>query len=303
MPNRIRLPLAVAVAVVAISACSTAAAPSSSPQHTPPSPSPTTAHQPTVEPTTGIDHPTGADQIVLRYEEGGGLIAVDWNLASVPIFTLYGDGTVVFRDPASQAQPDESGVLVQEPLRTAKLSEEQVQALLAFAANEGGLGVARDRYENPMIADAGAATFTINAGGRTKTVVVQALGESSEQTPDRLVRTQFKALADRLRPFDEGGAIATDEYSPRAWRAVLVESQGVPANGKTWPWPDLAPSDFKPSAGDPGSTWPAHTLDAKQVAALGLGELKGGMVGYIVGAPDEKVYSIPIRPLLPDEDA
>ena len=37
------------------------------------------------------------------------------------------------------------------PYRTAKLSEEQMQDLLAFALGEGNLGVARAQYDNPMV--------------------------------------------------------------------------------------------------------------------------------------------------------
>src|SRR5215213_6915283 len=100
MPTTIRLRLLIVVIVVAISGCSSGAAPSSAPHQSSQSASPTAANEGSAEPTTGIDRPTGADQVVLRYEEGGGLMAADWTLASVPIFTLYGDGTAVFTDPA-----------------------------------------------------------------------------------------------------------------------------------------------------------------------------------------------------------
>ena len=50
------------------------------------------------------------------------------------------------------------------PLQTAKLSEEQIQDVLAFALGEGGLAAARPEYLNQMIADASTAIFTIDTG-------------------------------------------------------------------------------------------------------------------------------------------
>src|SRR5215203_1297972 len=74
MPTTTRLPLLVVVIVVAISGCSSGAAPSSPPHQSSQSASPTAANEASAEPTTGIDHPTGTDRVVLRYEEGGGLM-------------------------------------------------------------------------------------------------------------------------------------------------------------------------------------------------------------------------------------
>ena len=75
--------------------------------------------------------------------------------AAVPHFTLYGDGTVIFRNPMLEPPPAEGSVFKMNPLRTAKLSEEQIQDLLMLALTEGGLAVARPEYRNDMVADAG----------------------------------------------------------------------------------------------------------------------------------------------------
>jgi hypothetical protein len=295
MPKSPRLPLLAAAISLLVGAC-TAVGPSSSP-----SGSPGTSVPPSGDPGSGLDHPTGATDVVLRFEEGGGLMMMEWALTEAPIFTLYGDGTVVFRDPATQPPPAENGLLAFNPFRTARLSPEQVDSLLAFAIGEGGLAAARERYDHMGIADAGTATFTINAGGRTKTVSVYALG-LDEGAPDAAIRGQFLKLAERLRAFDEGGAVATDEFAPQGWRAVLIESQGVPALVHPWPWSDLTPADFAAPADDPnGAALPIRVLTADQVAALGLGDLKGGLLGYYTKGPEGKTYSIPIRPLLPDE--
>ncbi len=252
--------------------------------------------------TGGIEHPTGARDVVLRYEEGGGFMMMEWALTEAPIFTLYGDGTIVFRDPAAQPPPDEHGLLAFSSFRTARLSEEQVQSLLTFAVNEGALGVAKDRYDHPGVADAGTARFTVNAGGRTKTVEVYALG-LDENAPDKAARAQFLALATRLRAFDEAGAIPTDEYVPHGWRAVLIEAQGAPTQIRPWPWAELSVEDFMAQSDDPTApAFPAHVLSADEVGAIGLGDLNGGLLGLSVKGPDDKIYGVPIRPLLPDEE-
>ncbi len=223
---------------------------------------------------------------------------VEWSLAAAPTFTLYGDGTVIFRDPMDAAPPDESGLIVYPPFRTATLSPEQIQALLQFAVTEGGLAAARERYDNPMLADAGIATFTISAGGRTKEVVVSGLFESDASAPDQLSRGQFVALAERLRGFDESGNVPTAEYVPEQWRVNLIEAPGAdPAVTRPWPWPDLTPDDFSAE-----NAFPHRVMSADEVARLQVDGASGGLTGYLVEGTDDKVYSVVVRPLLPGDD-
>ena len=93
-----------------------------------------------------------------------------------PAFTLYGDGTIIFRNTIKEALPAVGSVMPLHPFRTAKMNEEQIQTLLEFALGEGGLGAARAEYLDMMVSDASTAVFTVNAGGLAKTVSVYALG-------------------------------------------------------------------------------------------------------------------------------
>jgi hypothetical protein len=297
MSNARRLPLLAVGLTLILGACRPTGGPAASPTGQTPAASP----EASPKTNAGFDHPTGPSDVVLRYEEGGGFVMAEFAVTQAPVFTLYGDGTIVFRDPAAEAAPDENGFLAFQPFRTARLSEEQIQSLLAFAINDGGLGVAKARYDHPGVADAGTATFTINAGGQSKTVEVYALG--LEGTPDQVVRAKFLALAERLKGFDQGGTIPTDEYTPHGWRAILVDAQGAAAPAQAWPWPDLTPADFVAVADEPPlPSFPFRVLTADEIAALGLGELKGGLMGYYLKGPDGKIYNLPIRPLLPDEE-
>ena len=58
-----------------------------------------------------IEHPTGPTDVVLRYEEGGGFVMPAFLATQAPHFTLYGDGTIVFRNPMhGSARADRIGL-------------------------------------------------------------------------------------------------------------------------------------------------------------------------------------------------
>ena len=225
MPNLIRSALVPALIVIVAACTSGGASPSSGPPSNAPSVAPSGAPEPLERIFGAIDHATGKTDVLLRYEEGGGFMMPAFIATQAPIFTLYGDGIIIFRNPMAETPPAVGSVMPQNPFRTAKLSEEQIQDVLEFALGDGGLGVARASYENMMIADAGTAIFTVDAGGIKKTVSVYALGLEMEGMPDALARAAFKGLADRLGNFDNGGAITTDEYVPERYRGILMDGR------------------------------------------------------------------------------
>ena len=261
--------------------------------------------EPAVTDGTAIDHPTGAMDVVLRYEEGGGFMMPSFLATIVPHFTLYGDGTVIFRDPRDEAPPAAGPIMRQNQFRTAALSEEQVQELLAFALGEGGLGVARPTYENPMIADAGTTVFTVRAGGLDKTVSIYALGLDDEGVPDRPARAAFSRLAERLIDLDSGGAFPTDAYVPTAYRAVLLDDGGFAGpNPMNWPFGDLTPADFAVDPANQDMQFPSRVMTPAEIDAMGLADYEGGLSGItILGPGDGTSYTFSLRPLLPDESA
>jgi len=250
-----------------------------------------------------IEHATGTTDIVLRYDEGGGFVAPSFMVSQTPIFTLYGDGTVVFRNTTAQGPAPDGSVIRQSPLRTARLSEDQIQGLLSYALGEGRLGIARAQYDFGGVADASTATFTIDAGGIKKTVNVYALGMDTPDLPDRTVREAFARLAGRLGNLDQGGTLKTDIYRPAAYRAILMDGTGMTVPDiRPWPWKGIAPRDFA-APSDPNAFQAAtKTLTPEGVAALGIKDPEGGLTNLILnGAGDGKLYSLALRPLLPDE--
>ena len=294
-PARMRLARTILPAslLLAIAACSPAGA----------TPTPTTG--PTTGPTTqpspteiaGIQHPTGAKDIVLRFEESGGFVPVEFMATSAPSFTLYGDGTLVFRD--SQATPPDAvgSVIRSIPFQTVRLDEEGIQALLEYALGPGGLGVATGPYMSNAM-DIPSQTFTVNADGRTKQVTANGLSPDMYQPQDKLIITTLAALAERLRTFgkDVAGEVA---YQPAMYRGVLQKVDQAFGAVVDWPWTDIAPAGFTSGINDFLST---RTLTPEQVAVLNIPEIQGGMMGLYL-KKDGALFSLAFRPLLPDESA
>lgn len=299
--------------VVVLAACSgtgAASAPPSSGGSAPPSGAPSDAPSTdsNASPDVGgdvIEHPTGATDVVLRYEEGGGFVMPGFLAAQAPHFTLYGDGRVVFRDPMAEAPPAQGSVFLNNPLKTAVLTEEQVQELLRFALGDSGLAVARPEYRNDMIADASTAVFMVNAGGIEKTVSVYALGlDGMEGVPDAAARAAFAALAQRLVSIDAGGAVQAESYVPEAYRVSIFESPGMQAPDlRAWPWDDISVADFAPDADPNGLQFPHRTMTADEVAELGITDFEGGYNGLAITGDDGKLYTLAVRPLLPGDES
>ena len=240
--------------------------------------------------------------MILRYEEGGGFVMPAFTATSAPIFTLYGDGTIIFRNTSRDPLPAVGSVMPFHPFRTAKMNEEQVQALLEYALGQGGLGAARPNYPNDSITDVSTAVFTLDAGGFAKTVSIYALGFETDQMPELLARRTFVRLRNRLLDIDAGGAIKTAVYAPDRYRAILLEGQPGAPDQQTWLWADVKPSDFVADGAPNAFQLPARVMTVADVQRLGIEPYQGGFVGLPLAGPgDGKFYSLSLRPLLPDD--
>ncbi len=194
------------------------------------------------------------------------------------------------------------GVTPNRPLRTARLTEAQIQAMLQMAIADGGLAVARDSYPNDQVADASTATFLLNAGGLSKAISVYALGIEAPGGQDAEARAAFGRLAQRLGDFDQGGSIASAEYVPDRYRGVLMDG-GAGNAAKPWPWPDVTPADFVVPPDANGLRLPAKVLTVAQAEALGIRPYIGGFQGLSLAGPaGDGTFSFALRPLLPGDD-
>ncbi len=292
VPARL-LPAVLLIALAGAAACGPGASPSGSPGASG-SPVPTSSS------TTGaIEHATGRTDVILRVETGGGLVPASFFVTQAPSFSLFGDGTVIFRAASDATPPAIGAVIPGVPYRIAKLSEEQIQALLQFAVGPGALGVARAHYDPGNIADAPTTTFALAAGGVVKTVSVTALGMDWAGSPDAIVVAALAKLAERLATFaDEIGNPPT--WSPDRFRGVLTEDAFNPP--ATWPWSGIRPEDFTVPADPSRPSFPTRTMTPDEVKALGLGGLEGGASGITLAGPTGRTYTLGLRPLFPDEE-
>lgn len=237
-----------------------------------------------------IDHPAQASAIVLRMFTGGGFVPVEIRFMENPVFTLYGNDVAIFRpagEPESLTDP-----LV--PYACARLTPDQVDELLAFALDDGGLRDADDRYANPFIVDTPNTVFTIDADGIAKDVVVEALGFDPD-APDAEERAHFSLLADLLTDFGPEVDDAQPFEVPR-YRGLLTEAWAeLPGTPQPWPWADLSVDDFS------GDGFATATLTPDQVGQVT--SIPNGGQGYLLlELPDGSVGSLTVAPLLPDQE-
>jgi hypothetical protein len=300
-------PAALAALVVVLAACAGSAAsggPSgSSGASAAPSSGPSAAPRSTPSTVGAIEHKTGPTDVILRFDEGGGgFMMPAWTAAQAPAFTLYGDGTLIFRPVKGDPLPAVGSTMPFHPFRTAKMSEDQIQTLLDHALNEGGLGAARAEYTDMMVSDASTAVFTVNAGGLAKTVSVYALGFEAPEVPDLAIRQVLASLRDHLLDIDQGGKVKTDVYAPDRYRAILLEGQPGAPDQKAWPWPEVKPAEFVSNSDPNAMPLPARVMTVAEIEALGITPFEGGFTGLPLAGPgDGKFYTLSVRPLLPDD--
>jgi hypothetical protein len=233
--------------------------------------------------------------VVLRLEEVGGFAPVEFNVTYTPAFTLYGDGTVIWRDNQSIPPESSDNLMRPTPLMVTRLDERSIQALLAEAIGPGGLGVAVGPYNEMMGADIPSTIFTINAGGIPEPKRVEVVGLSPDMHPKNLqVITALAGLAEKLRTFDT--IVNEQPYVPSVYNGVLIPTDQAFGPVVDWPWPGISPDEF----GGADDFFRTRQMTADEVAALGIDNVGSGVSGFAL-QHGEDLYSFGLRPLLPDD--
>jgi hypothetical protein len=253
-------------------------------------------------PMDPIEHVTGPMEVVLRFDRGPDVAVGDLVgelFQPGPEFTLYGDGTVIFRNELAPLPPAEGPIIRARPFRIAHLDEDQIQSILRYALGEGGLGDACERYGTQDSDVVGSDVFTVHADGLDKRVENEGSGP-------------FGALTDYLRNFDRSG-IPTSVFAPDRYLGNLLDASVfsyigdglVPglaeAGAVPWPWPGVAPAEFVGLAESiPGR----RVMAADEAAVLGLSD-NGGVVQrvFLLGPDGETIYYFSLWPMLPDESS
>ncbi len=249
-----------------------------------------------------IDHPTGPDELVLRVEHVGGFVPVDWNLRSLPAFSLYGDGRLMVEGPVIEIYPGPA----LPNLQVTRLAEEAVQAILE-AARDAGLMDGDASYDFPCIADAATTRFTVVADGRTNVVEAYALGlDEGAGCPNvdveaRAPLATFERQLGDLRSWLPEGSVGREEpYEPTEMRLYVQPYRGEPELEQepiAWPHePGLGafgePVDVLPEAR-------CGVVSGQDLARLLLdAERANQLTPWTSGGDD---HALTFRPLLPDE--
>ena len=216
-----------------------------------------------------------------------------------PDFTLYGNGTIIYRNDEADrvAAADLNGrSIIGPPLSTVRLDSEQVQEVLDFAWEEGGLADALPAYSTGAVDLFTSGTFEISAGDRRKRVTVRGLHPDPAH-PDPETRLRLLALADYLRTIDRHLGVEPEPWVPdRFWASLrVVDTSFVGGPLNEWPWPNIRPEGWIDGR---------RSLTPSEVAALGLGPLPGGYCCSLVSGPDGNDppfsgYGISLAPALP----
>jgi hypothetical protein len=255
--------------------------------------------------TTGIEHPTGANDLILGVAYEGGFVAYEYTLGTTPFWSLFGDGTLIVPGPQIEIYPGPA----LPNLTATPVSEDGIQAILR-AARDAGLMDGDANYGDMCIADAANTVFTTTAEGSTSVVSAYALdvGEPAgtcghgKDAAARAKLAAFQAKLTDLPSWLPAGSLGTERpYDPTEMRVYVLPYQGdpeLPQDPIAWPLDGSldafgrevanAPSDTRCGvvSGEDLGTLLAAAQDANALTPWTSGETK---------------YHLIFRPLLPDE--
>jgi hypothetical protein len=255
-------------------------------------------------PSTAPDHPTGANDLVLRVDSCCGFTAFEYTLRQLPPFTLTGDGRVFTQGPQIEIYPGPALPNVQEQT----ITEDGIQAILD-AARDAGLGESHDYIEPMTISDAPTTIFTlVDANGTRHVTRAYALTESNDDgipPKDREARQKLRKFWDRLGDLQswlpQGSVGDQHEYQPTALRInerTYVATDADPEQQpKDWPLQQPLSSFGEPVEGQQDMR--CGTVDGSDAQTL-LPDIKRSneLTPWV---SDGTRYRLFVRPLLPDE--
>ena len=244
----------------------------------------------TAPPTTvagGIDHPTGADDIVVRIAYEGGFVPVEVAFLNLPTLLVTGDGQAIVQGPVVEIYP---GPLLPN-MQARPVTEAGIQDLLGLAEDRGLL--ADVEYTNPTnIADAPDTVVEIAADGETFVHRAYALGISDETDPARAALADFVAQATGDWLYGDNPELGPE--APYTSDTYLIRASDVG---------DYT-GDIEPTVVD----WPADAsvrlAEAGECAAVPapeVGDLFADANQLTFFAEDGITYQLTVKPLLPGD--
>jgi len=250
-----------------------------------------------------VEHPTGADEVVLRWEYEGGFVPVEYELRRIPSWSLFGDGTIVVQGPMIEIYPPPAW----PNLLATRISEDGIQAILE-AAREAGLMNGDASYDFPCITDMPSTVFTTDAGGQSSVVSAYALGQGQggacpgvdEEARAALAEFQMK-LGDLASWLPEGSVGEEEPFDLKELRVYVLPYQGDPElPQEPVEWPLSTPlSDFGEQVPDQVQDMRCGVVSGSDLETLRtVGEGTNELTPW---SSDGTEFRLILRPLLPDE--
>lgn len=237
-----------------------------------------------------IDLPTGPDAVVLQVDERVNQPDPFPIAAAYPAFTLYGDGTVVYRDRAA----DPSAL---PPLMQAEVSPAGMQLLMAEAIDAGVFDSPDTGFDRD-VADASSVYIRATADGRS---VAYTIGDNEEldDLTDRLELDWADIVGDEILA----------EPLPYAFESVLVVARQDRADVAATDVPRL-PIDLRQADEIPTRVLPVRCVELSagefdEIRALAdtITTPNGSTwrSGTATGTPGAGLWYVLFRPVLPHE--
>jgi hypothetical protein len=256
------LTVPVALAVPLLAACGDGVDPAGSPVDTTPADTtPATQAPGTDAPSAVIEHPTGADEVVVRYTDEGGFVPAGYSFINQPNLLITGDLRVI--EPGAMAAIFPGPMI--RPLFQRSITEEGLQTLLALADESEMLQEPPEYATNPMIADAPDTVITLAADGGTFTHRAYALNIDEESDPDRARLADFSmALRDLPGVVGEANLGEQQPYVGTQYRFMTM-----PVN-----MADYAGNEPAPEVRDWPADAPVRLADAAECALLDAADVE-----------------------------
>jgi hypothetical protein len=249
-----------------------------------------TTAPPTAPPTTvpsGIEHPTGADDVIVRIAYEGGFVPVEVTFLNLPTLLVSGDGHVFVQGPVPEIYP---GPLLPN-IQVSPVTEAGIQDLLALA-DEHGLLAAVEYTDPTNIADAPDTVVEISANGETFIHRAYALGISDETDPARKALAEFVAAATGDWIYGPNPEVGPQEQYQSDTFLIRASEVG-----------DYT-GDIEPTVVDWPTAASVRLADASECAAVPaaeVGELFAGANQLTFFAESGITYQITVKPQLPGD--
>jgi len=225
----------------------------------------------------GIEHPTGADDVILRYGYVGGLVPVGYAFVNVPNALITGDGHLIQPGVTTLEFP---GPLL-PALQVRTISEEAIQAILATADADGLLAPPPDYSAETNVADAADTRVELNAKGGSFVHQAPALGfQDPAESKVRIVLHDFTIGLDDIETL-----VGKDNLGePTPLEATTYRFQARPLTAE-----DLAGYTEEPKPTE--VPWPTD-LGVTLASAVDCAEVDAAKVGTLFSDANQLTFFV-----------